>query len=87
MEKFNIKEWQDKYLTEDVNAGKEVGNLLSMLKKATIIATRIGKLAKKYPEAFEGTEGNELDTELQNIYAAFMTGNSNDKSHNDEIFK
>jgi hypothetical protein len=85
--KFNIKEWQDKHLTEDVNAGKEVGNLLSMLKKATIIATRIGKLAKKYPEAFEGTEGNDVGTQLENIYAAFMTGNPNDKSYNDELFK
>ena len=83
---------------EAPNSIKEIHNprsnqlfnkLVATLQTAVKQAEICGKDAKKNRDSgdWEGSEGNDLSLLLEEIYAAFMTGNHKDKSYNDEIFK
>lgn len=63
--------------------------LVVTLQTAVKQAEVCGKDADKNRDsgAWEGSEGNDLAILLEEIYAAFMTGNHKNKSYNDEIFK
>ena len=86
--KFNIKEWQEKHIINEVNVTSEVKKLYSILNQAIKQATKVGKLATPdNADSFDGQEGQEVGMMLEQIYAAMSTGNPKDKSYNDEIFK
>ena len=68
--------------------GKSVGlykrmymeKLVNHLVEAAAVATEIAEFGGKFPEAFEGSEANELASYLEDVWEAFG-------GENDELFK
>lgn len=81
-----IKKYKD-YDTVNERQERYFNQLKIDLEQAIKTAERMGEDAKMNPGNYEGWEGMEIDQLLNDIYAAYMTGNRKDKSHNDEIFK
>ena len=60
--------------------------MVELLSEATDLAKTVHQ-EEPQGELWGGNEGAELGHLLEGIWAAFSTGDDNDRSHNDEIFK
>jgi len=98
MENFNLKKFlvenkltaNSKTLEENIHSasGSEKFNkLVEILKTAVQQAAQVGFDAEENPDDYEGSEGNDIHYFLQQIYNAFSTGNPEDDTYADEIFK
>jgi len=93
-----FKTWIDKHVDGKINEDledkltndegmEEFLNLQSHLDNAIDSAANLHAIGTTTPEIFGGTEGNDISEKLEKIWAAFSTGDPEDRSHNDEIFK
>jgi hypothetical protein len=98
MENFNLKKFlvenkltaNSKTLEENIHSAsgsEEFNKLVEILKAAVQQAAQVSFDAEENPDNYEGSEGNDIRYFLQQIYNAFSTGNPNDDTYADEIFK
>ena len=102
MEKFDIHNWQKKYLSNSNklknNSGilKEVHNpsgtasfnkLVKLLQASVQQAKLVHQDGQDNREDYEGTEGVDVGLLLEQVWNAFSTGDENDNSEREEIFK
>lgn len=84
-----IKEELRKVMSEVQQASgtPEFNKLVKLLQAAVKQAEILHKHAVANPEAYEGSEWNDVSTLLEEIWNGFSTGDHTDSSNRDEIFK
>ena len=61
--------------------------LVKSLQDAVQKAKAVYEDGQDNPGSYEGSEAIDVSVLLNQVWAALSTGNENDSSHNDEIFK
>ena len=69
------------------SGSKEYNKLVKILQQAVEQAVIVGEDAEDNPENYEGSEGSDISIFLEQIWSGFSTGDHQDSSRNDEIFK
>ena len=89
MKKFDIHNWQAKHLNKSVNEGLDKTNakLMELLRKAAIVAEMSFEDAEQERDTANPTFGHDVAAMLEKVWNGLSTGDMNDNSHADEIFK
>jgi len=66
---------------------RELKKLEKLLKAASKQAEIVGVDSWSFPDNYSGTEALDIASQLKAIWAGLSTGDMNDESQNDEIFK
>jgi hypothetical protein len=85
-----IKEELQKVMSEvhQASGSPEFNKLVKLLQAAVLQAEKVARDAvRNNPDAYEGTEGNDVSMLLEEIWNGFSTGKRTDSSTRDEIFK
>lgn len=84
-----IKEELRKVMSEvhQASGTPEFNKLVKLLQAAVKQAEKVAKDAVDNPDAYEGSEGNDVAMLLEEIWNGFSMGKHTDSSTRDEIFK
>lgn len=83
-----IKEELHKVMSEvhQASGTPEFNKLIKLLQAAVKQAEKVAKDGVNNPEAYEGSEWNDIATLLEEIWNGFSMGKHTDSSNRDEIF-